>query len=90
LWIRREAMTVIQVIVVLVLGIFLGWTLYDLYGKFRYRAIRSLENLVEWLLEDDTDKKMYLIVRKAYGGKRHIAKNPTRKKTPEFYPISGE
>jgi hypothetical protein len=84
---RREAMTVIYIIFAVLWGIILGWFLYALYGKYRKTAIYNLENFHEWLLEDDTDKKMYLIVREVYGGKRHIAKNPVRKKSPEFYPM---
>jgi hypothetical protein len=83
-------MAAIQAIIVGTLGVIFGWFLYALYGKYRKTAIYNLENFHEWLLEDDTDKKMYLIVREVYGGKRHIAKNPVRKKTPEFYPIMNE
>ena len=60
-------------------GAVIGFFVCALLNASKDRAVFTVDNVVKWLMcqmdENDMDKKLYLIVRKVYGGKRHIHKN---------------
>jgi len=75
-------MTALIIIACLIVGGTFGlW-----FGTLRKRPTPDpspigLDEVLYWIAKrcDDPDKAAYLIVRRVYDGKRHIAKNPTRK-----------
>ena len=80
----------------IVLGVFggaiFGFGVRHFLGPRKTYTINSIEGVVSWIKDrppEDSERIMYGIVRKVYGGKMHLHTNPVKKAKVHLpYPTS--